>query len=244
MEGIPKKPAGYGRRHSVQGCDFNAHPPLLTAKILIDQRLQIFGPKGFFIPSNLRAVRQDLHNGRVEFGEERQKLMSNAISREPKILVARILSPGLPTSPKPIQDLLPARSEQRADQPVLDGRIDRCQTTASRPSQEPVQNGLGLVIHSVSDGDPVGRTGFKEGVEIFIAEPSAGFLKICLGVAGLGADICGGSMNGQPQMCGEVPNEPFILVRLLAAEAVIEVDDGERTAQRGGKLLQNQQQGG
>ncbi len=108
----------------------------------------------------------------------------------------------------------------------------------SRAAQEAEEHGLGLVGAGVPHrdaGDSVGRHGLTEKLQ---PRGAGGLFPIAAGLPERGA----ADFDGQPERDGERADEFGIFPRLLAAQAVIEVQDGEAQVPRRGERGQQVQQ--
>ena len=239
FQSAPQEPSGNCHRHIPQRVNLNAQGPATLVEVLLYERVQILGPKHFFVPRDLRTAGENIYDGRIPCSQNGQQLLSDTISHVAGIQIARILLPALPAAPEPVQDILSARIQQRANQPVLSSGINGCHAAISGPSQHPLQDRFRLVVGSMADSNSVGPAGFDQREEIVVAKLAGGLFQISPGM--LPARIRGCRLKRQVQPFGKVTDEQLILIGFHAAPLVVEVRNRKGAAQFRGKLLQDEE---
>jgi hypothetical protein len=212
--------------------------------MLSRERFKVRFPEPFLIAGDLGRMAQDFNNPRVHLRQQRQKLAPDAVAQKPKVPVACVLTPKLLTAVEPVEHRLPPRLKEGADHTASDDWMDARQAADSRSSQEPMQDGLRLIVRGVPDGDPVRHTGVHQRKKIPVAEAAGSCFEICTSLGGAAPNIGGGTVNRQLETVRKLPDKLLILLGVVSAQLVVEVRNGKGAAQFRGKLLQSQQQGG
>jgi hypothetical protein len=142
----------------------------------------------------------------VEFG---QHLSPNAIAGIAQIFVGLVVDPALTTRLQVTTQLCSPHLQQRPNNRVTT-RVDSTETREARPTNELEQEGLGLVIPSVTDSDAIRRDRFSHSVKEVVPQSTRGVLHrqpLSLRVRG---DINGLHSDREADTLSEIPAKLFV----------------------------------
>jgi len=122
---------------------------------------------------------------------------------------------------KVLPDILPGHPEQRSDKAGLSSRQDAAETRRSRTSKEAEENCLGLIRGGVTGCNPIDQTGVAPLGE----EPEAGLTARLLEIPHHRPP----ARHVTGKTASQTPDEGLILVGGSATQAVVYVQDDERS---------------
>jgi hypothetical protein len=185
---------------------------------------------GVVFPGEIGELAKVRDDGRLKlFFEERHELQADAGARAFGVAVGGVLAPGLAAETEIVAKIGAAEFEERAENGAGFG-MDAAEAGESSAAEDVSENGFGLVVGSVGDGDFVelafGDEALKEGV----AGAAGGVFEVGALAFGFGGDVFADDEELQGVLGGEIGDEFFVGVGSAPAQFVIEVDDGENEA--------------
>jgi hypothetical protein len=151
-------------------------------------------------------------------------MVANAVAGELGVTVSGVFAPSNIALAKERLDFSVAHIDQRADQALGRDRMNAGESSEARAPQQAEENGLGLIVTSVAQGDAVGGAVANQAREKLAASPAGGLFQVIVH----GADLSLGAIERQAYARGNGRDEGFVLVRRRPAQLVIEVDDSGR----------------
>lgn len=164
-------------------------------------------------------------NGRREVAEEGQKLFTHPIAEEARIFVRGILTPLEALLGKEPTDGLSRQAQQRTNEARTGSGEDAAEAGRPRAAEEAEEDGFGLVGGGMTGRDPVNyalRSPLGE-------EPEPGLTARLLQIPHHSAPLR--HMTGQ--ISSQAPDEGLVGIGRRTAEAVVDVEDDQRTVMYG-----------
>jgi hypothetical protein len=227
----PDDGAAQGERRGGQRGDVQSQPgtPSSTAEQLVSLDLQPL-PR---LPGEIRLIRQDIDNRRIEpLFEKGQQFSPHPVARNAHVGVRFVLDVrNLTLGEIRTQLVAPARQQRANDRPV--SRMHRAQATRAGAAKQAQQERLGLVVTGVTERDHTGidtRTGaFEKGV----ARCAGGMLERAVFAASERGDVFAFHAQRPSERVGQFRAESLVTIRRVA-KLMIEVGhaDGSQLASR------------
>lgn len=156
--------------------------------------------------------------------------MPDSAPGERRILVRGVFAPWLANLLQPRNDVCPARVQERAKDRAARARddwMDRTEALGPGAAQQPMQDGLRLVIQGMRGGHRIGLAPRQQIAKPVIPQMPRRFfeclsLRLC-NCRGIDAVL----MQRKSEARGQLGDKALILVGLCAANAVVQVGDGE-----------------
>ncbi len=187
----------------------------------------------------LRCARQRRHGARESLLDSRDDAMADVVAGKTAIDVALVLDPGKRVRSRPGFDLRASQAEQRPQAPGTSGRRQlhrrhRRGATHSRAAKKAEQQGFGLIVLMMAEGQPVAIHLRQRGMARFARRRFG-----ALGVIAPYVDAKGDEGHFQPCAQFTAEREPVVGVR---AEPVVDVGRAEHKIQSVPQLAQAMQQ--
>jgi hypothetical protein len=229
-----------------RGCEQGGEIDGCAGALLLDQESGLFfGGRlqtGFVLASQFGQGAQVLDDGGLEMlFEEWQKRRANPGARFGGVPIGGVFAPRLFAGPEVGTEIGTPGVQEWADNRAGSG-VNAGETGESGSSKKVSQDGFGLIVGGVSDGDR--REVFFLGQlrEKLVARPTGGVFQIGFLAFGFGGDVIAADMELQAVASGKFGDEVFVGVGGFAAKLVIEVEDSEDDSQFFAQLDQQQEQ--
>src|SRR5579863_3614385 len=211
------------------------------------QQMQEFAlPVIFFGAGDLGGLGQCQADGRVQIAfEAGENSMPYAVAGMPQVAIAGVFAPGLAQSSQANLQVFSAGGQERTDNSCgalwtckRQLRVDSCQAAAAGAANDFEENGLSLIIKSVSGGDPI-QTGLPEqATKILVAQFPCSSLDAEMLLCRISSCVATVAKEVQFMEPGKFGHKFSVGVGFGPAQLVVEVNDGENNANLGAELEQ------
>lgn len=186
--------------------------------------LELSIPIGFFVASEVGQVCECLINPRIKaVAQEGQDLVAETVAGVGAVVISCVLAPGEGVGSQPGFNLAAVDFKERADESFARDRQDSGETRESRPAEDAVEDGFGLIVARVTCSDAIDYAGCDQaGIE-----GQAGVAGGLFEVTVHGGDVGLMEVKRERERGGELGDEFGIGLGSGAANAVINVGDAE-----------------
>jgi hypothetical protein len=197
---------------------------------------------GILLAGKIGKLREMLDNGGLKSPfEKRQEFRADAGTQAAGIAVGRVFAPSVAAKAEVRAQLVAAEFEQGAkDQPGFG--VNAGEPGKAGAPKNVGENGFGLVVGSVGDGDVVEMSAPGEAFEEGVAAAAGGVFKIGVLALGLPPDVFVRDEKRKIMAGGQRGHKFFVGVGGAAAQFVIEVGDGKDDAERLAEFEEKEEQ--